>query len=93
MSSAMNTLERMWHEMLHEADQAPTVDADGRTWFDVRPLVDPRERSAHQVDIANEALELGTCTGLLARHPLHPHLVRITTRDSFTPPINNTLVH
>lgn len=85
MSELTNTLESLWREMLHEADHAPTVDADGRTWFDVRPLVDPRERSAHQIDIATEALELGTATGLLARHPEHQHLVRMLPRSAPVP--------
>lgn len=75
-------LATLWHEMLHEADHAPTVDADGRTWFDVRPLIDPRERSSHQIDIATEAIELGAATGLLARHPEHPHLVRMLPRSA-----------
>lgn len=82
MSSVTTQLESLWREMLHEADHAPTVDADGRTWFDVRPLTDPRERSAHQIDIAQEALDLGTATGLLARHPEQPHLVRLLPRSA-----------
>lgn len=86
MSSPTTSLEGLWHEMLHEADHAPTVDADGRTWFDVRPLIDPRERSAHQLDIAREALDLGSATGLLARHPEHSYLVRIVQRTHAAPP-------
>lgn len=85
MSELTNTIEALLGHMLHEADHAATVDFDGRTWFDVRSLTDPRERSAHQIDIAQEAIDLGIRTGLLARHPQQQHLVCATRRTAAAP--------
>jgi hypothetical protein len=71
------------------ADLIPAVDLEGHRWFDTRPLIDPRERSEHELDIAREALDLGTSTGLLARHFEHPHLVRVTRRENAAPTLKH----
>lgn len=48
------------------------------TWWDVRPMLDPREHSMECVDMATEALDYAQMRGLVARHPELKHLVRIT---------------
>lgn len=48
------------------------------TWIDVRPLLDERELSMQCIDMNTEALAYAEMRGLIARHPDHAHLVRIT---------------
>lgn len=45
----------------------------GRTWYDVRPMLDEREHSPRVVDMAREAIQYGIEAGLLVRHDQHPH--------------------
>lgn len=47
-------------------------------WYDTRPMTDPREHAPPQLDMAVQALQYARERGLVAQHPQHPHLVRIT---------------
>ena len=47
------------------------------TWYDVRPMLDPREHSPQVVDMATEAITYGVEAGLLLRHDEHPHWLRV----------------
>lgn len=49
----------------------------GRTWYDVRPMLDEREHSPPVVDMAREAITYGIEAGLLVRHDEHPHWLRV----------------
>lgn len=53
------------------------ASAPGGYW-DTRPMLDSREHSAAWIDMAQQALDYAHLRGLLQRHPLHDHLVRIT---------------
>lgn len=50
---------------------------DAGDWFDTRPMLDPREHSPQVTDMAAEALSYGEAAGLLCRHSVHRHLVRV----------------
>jgi hypothetical protein len=47
------------------------------TWYDTRPMLDPREHSPELVDMAQEAIQYGVDSGLLVRHAEHPHWLRV----------------
>jgi hypothetical protein len=49
----------------------------GRTWYDTRPMLDPREHSPEMLDMATDAIQYGVETGLLVRHAEHSYLVRV----------------
>ncbi|MBK8772766.1 MAG: hypothetical protein IPM06_20380 [Rhizobiales bacterium] len=49
----------------------------GRLWWDTRPMVDEREHAPEVVAMATRALALGAEMGIIHRHPIHHHLVRI----------------
>lgn len=51
---------------------------DGRRWYDTRPMLDPRERSAQNIDLAREVLAYAHDRGLISPHPTQAHLVRLT---------------
>lgn len=55
------------------------TELDGATWWDVRPMLDPREHAPQAVDMAQMALDYAVLAGLAARHPEQPHLLRITS--------------
>lgn len=62
-------------------EHCPRVNlGDGGTWRDTRPMVDPREHAPEVIDMATQALDYATGTGLLARHPEKPYLVRQLVR-------------
>lgn len=46
-------------------------------WRDTRPMLDPREHTPIQVDMAAATLQWACDVGLVHRHPLHTHLVCI----------------
>jgi hypothetical protein len=52
-------------------------DDDGRTHFDTRPMLDPREVKPATLDLHAEMLSYGEAVGLLQRHATHRHLVRL----------------
>ena len=51
------------------------VEQDGRRWYDVRPLLDERERSAECIDMAGEAIAYAIARGLAAQHPQQWYLL------------------
>ena len=53
------------------------TDAQGRKWWDTRPMVDPREQPDQAVDMNFEALAYAHQRGLIIPHPVDSHLVRI----------------
>lgn len=46
-------------------------------WWDVRPMLDPREITPLAVDMATLALQYARQAGLVYQHPVHEHLVCI----------------
>lgn len=58
---------------------AATV-ADDPRWYDVRPMLDEREHSPQVIDMATEMLAYAEQRGLIQRHQVEPHLVRIDRR-------------
>lgn len=52
--------------------------AEGRRWYDVRPMLDEREHSPQFVDQAREAIGWGLHRGVLRRHADIPHLIQTT---------------
>lgn len=56
----------------------PCVKLDGLTWWDSRPMVDPREHPPAVIELAQAALQFGLTTGLLGVHPQRPYLLHIT---------------
>lgn len=49
-------------------------------WYDVRPMLDPREASPEVIDMASEAIAYAAKSGLIEQHPAPElaHLWRIT---------------
>jgi hypothetical protein len=47
-------------------------------WYDTRAMLDEREHSPQCIDMNSEALDYALMRGLAVRHPVKPHLVRIT---------------
>lgn len=61
-----------------EADiqsEAHSVTLDGRTWWDVRPMLDRREHPAEVVDQSVEAIQFVIGCGLVGLHPQRPYLL------------------
>lgn len=56
---------------------ATAVDGSAAQWFDIRPLLDSRERSTADTDMFAGALTYARWRGLVLVHPQHAHLVRI----------------
>lgn len=46
-------------------------------WWDVRPMLDPREHSPEVVDMVREAIDYALASQLAVRHPQHAHLLRL----------------
>ncbi|MEY8688351.1 MAG: hypothetical protein AB9M53_00545 [Leptothrix sp. (in: b-proteobacteria)] len=68
-----------------EGNSTPWVDHVGvapLTWWDTRPMLDPREQPDHVIDMATQALAYADACGLITRHPSMPHMVRITSTSS-----------
>jgi hypothetical protein len=53
------------------------VDMPDGAWFDIRPMLDPREQSTEAIDKVVEVLSYGESVGLLRRHHDHRHLLRV----------------
>lgn len=49
-------------------------------WRDTRPMLDEREHSPQVIDMARQALYYADLRRLIARHPAHSYLVRLTPR-------------
>jgi hypothetical protein len=60
--------------------EAVAVQIDGQRFYDVRPMLDPREHDSVCIDMAAEALSYALDAGLVEQHPATPHLVRINRR-------------
>jgi hypothetical protein len=61
-----------------ECEGVPTTDEHGRTWYDTRPMLDPREVPEQVADMARLAIGYALHRGLASPHPAHAHLLRIT---------------
>jgi len=60
--------------------EATAVRIEGALFYDVRPMLDPREHDSICIDMAGEAISYAIDAGLITSHPAAPHLVRITHR-------------
>ena len=49
-------------------------------YYDVRPMLDPREHAPEAIDMAREALAYALASHIAVRHPQLEHLVRIVPR-------------
>ena len=49
----------------------------GVTWYDTRPMLDPREHCDDALQMAAEAIEYAVARRLVTRHDEQPHLVRV----------------
>jgi hypothetical protein len=61
-----------------ESEGVPTTDEHGRTWYDTRPMLDPREVPDQVADMARLAINYALQRGLASPHPVHSYLLRIT---------------
>lgn len=59
-------------------DDMPAVTLDGARWRDTRIALDPREHAGEVIDMVASCVAWGEDTGLIARHPQHRYLVRLT---------------
>lgn len=59
-------------------DDMPAATLDGARWRDTRTALDPREHAGEVIDMVACAVSWGEDTGLIARHPQHRYLVRLT---------------
>ena len=64
-----------------ESEAHGQTDAQGRRWYDTRPMLDQREMGPDFVEMNRQALDYARQRGLVSPHPEHAHLVRITTKD------------
>lgn len=55
----------------------PVETLDGVKWYDLRPMLDPREFSPECIDMSREAIDHALVRGLVKRHPEHAHLLRV----------------
>lgn len=60
-----------------ECEGIAETDAQGRKWYDTRPMIDPREQPDDAIEMALQALSYAHERGLIGPHPMHSHLVRI----------------
>lgn len=49
----------------------------GWTWWDTRPMLDPREHAPEAIDMARQAIDYALSSGLAMRHPREGHLVHV----------------
>lgn len=61
-----------------ETEAVATTDAQGRCWYDTRPMVDAREHSDDVIEMNLQALSYAHERGLISPHPVQTYLVRIT---------------
>lgn len=52
---------------------------DGQTWWDTRPMLDPREHSPVVIDMATEAIQYALDAGIATRHPHRSYLLALQT--------------
>lgn len=64
-----------------ESNAHQHTDSDGRTWWDIRPMLDPREHAPQSIDMTAMAIDYAIDSGLAQRHPFARHLVRLTYRN------------
>lgn len=57
-----------------ETEGVPIRRPDGSLWYDIGPMVDPREHPAQWVDINRELIDLGLELGVLGRLPASARL-------------------
>ncbi len=57
--------------------EAVRVRHGGETWWDTRPMVDPKEHAPQSIDMAQQAIDYALAAGLAVRHQFEPHLLRI----------------
>lgn len=85
-AAAVDKATHLLREAMQIADRAVIADIecdgvseqlDGRRWYDTRPMLDPREQPADNVEMARQAIDYALGRGLAVRHPDHPHLLRI----------------
>lgn len=55
--------------------EARSVALDGRTWWDVRPMLDRREQPPEFIDLASDSLKFAIGCGLVGLHPQRPYLL------------------
>lgn len=60
-----------------ETGAVPQTDKQGRCWYDMRPMLDPREVCDDTLEMNRQSLDYALGRGLISAHPLLPHLVRI----------------
>lgn len=60
-----------------ECEAIAETDAQGRKWYDTRPMLDPREQPDDTIEMMLQALDYAHQRGLISAHPQHAHLVRI----------------
>lgn len=61
-----------------EGEGIPQTDEHGRTWYDTRPMLDPREQPDDNIEMSLQAISYAHERGLISQHPVDTHLVRIT---------------
>lgn len=61
-------------------DDMQAATLDGARWRDTRMALDPREHAGEVIDMVACAVSWGEDTGLIARHPQHRYLVRLTRK-------------
>lgn len=59
-----------------ESNATPQSDADGVTWYDVAPMVNPDEVSSEFIDMASELLAYALARRLFEAHHQFPNLWR-----------------
>lgn len=57
-----------------------SVQIDGATWWDVRPMVDPNEHAPQAIDQSRMVIDYGLGVGLLVAHPTQQHHVQVTAK-------------
>lgn len=86
MSSPNETPVELIARAFHIATRAVITDIESycvqyaNGWWDTRPMLDPREHAPEAIDMAREAIDYAISAHIAVRHPMQPHLVRITTR-------------
>ena len=48
---------------------------DGRTWWDIRPMIDPNEHCQASIDMSVQAIQYAVGSGIVAVHPQRPYLL------------------
>lgn len=63
-----------------ETNAHRVIAADGRIWWDVRPMLDEREQPAEHIDAHRAALACLEESGLIEIDRATPHMVRLLRR-------------